>query len=1209
MFLPFNFIFNSCGENRLVFQQVGTPRNPLQAGTTSAEDAEAREAQEEGNRRSREEMRSAVERATVSPETRQRLREFLASDSTERHALVERFLEEKLSEEGFEREYNQLEQEDRSWKSIFGIQREIRKKIEDLQWKAESYVELLPRKKEVFEGLLKNVKSLNREDAVSDRSLRRELSRLAAPNEQGQAAVLSPDDARIIYEADPLSDAFELTMKKYKERIERAPSGGVAWRRILTLKREEKRTMVKYGKLYDELNKIVEDNVSKVKLLADRDYLLKVASKSVGLKIKEGTEIEYTPADAEIISTNRKSARISRIEFDTITRRDSKGKPIDKVNGMPYIHLNDPMLGKMTLARFKKWVDATDATEALHSVGDVEKVLELTQYGIKIKKGMVLSYPRRHRQKDGSLEAEYKSVSITDIKDGKIFFDGSVEYPPGVGSMEEYEMRSWLNFSEFAKWWTRYEVEKAVSLVELRDLLMTYNKIENKTWGLELKDNPPIFVEPGEELRYPDEYGATFQIKSVDADKVVLENGRSFSLPEFFNWVRNNHVQRVPEKEKGSEEAKKKQESLEYMMKESEAAAKEVEFKEEFGAKRFHESRQYANEIAAGSLLGKLKELWFTTQFLSVKDLFNMAKELSEFVKRKHSVRSKTRYGIVGARLPWVLGTEFERVRQAASNEEVGKYKEAMEKWGVEKIRSYLHKTTTKDVAKACILTLVAKGDMRWDDPEFWHALNMLTARYTLKGAQLYIPEPDKLPQNVSGEDLIGPAIDELWGKNQFAEWFQENTSHYNSTKNNFEYKFKQLENDPKGTGGPGGECIRLLNDWKHGKHVNAQEYEAMIDGAIKYGKMGAENKMFFIIAGVLARQGEDVGRAHGETLLHMDRIGELNSKYTNNFPMLDFFTQVYVKDMSQIDPKTGQFGKPRKFNREDYYGMMKKYFPDDYKAGEPKKQFSRFMWEVMMMEEEVRTRITKGIRNAENMDHDDAQLFIPPTTASEIDNLTTGPTGQKKYFTNSGYANAYPGFSHYVTSLNNSISEELDPDKKKTKILALKDALYSFVRFDAILDNRLLREDGDRRARLDDRHFQRATVVDTGCKLIVHQAQMRNLVIEIAREYGENLSWLYGKKNGLDDRGKQDQKIYERRIEELKDRINELIMSDNGEKAMRVITRAEARCGPEMKNDTNEHALRGLPESKRPPPEELARLREGAIEFTARGGALGTGH
>ena len=94
---------------------------------------------------------------------------------------------------------------------------------------------------------------------------------------------------------------------------------------------------------------------------------------------------------------------------------------------------------------------------------------------------------------------------------------------------------------------------------------------------------------------------------------------------------------------------------------------------------------------------------------------------------------------------------------------------------------------------------------------------------------------------------------------------------------------------------------------------------------------------------------------------------------------------------------------------------------------------------------------------------------------------------------------------------------------------------------------------------------------------------------MEVGREYGENWEWLYGARFGYDKDGKLKQKEYERKIQELKEKIEDLIESDGGEKALRVIRRAQSR------EDDSENGLRGIKASRRPTAEDLAKTAEEA--------------
>ena len=1124
----------------------------------------------------------------------------------------------------FRGEVKKLEEEDDSWSTIFTIQRSVRKKIQDLQYRTESYTEIVktPKGKTEFQALLKQVRKLNKDDDSVDRSLKRKLTELTT----GTGPVLTDAASKQIYEVRPFSDDLKTVMAKHKGAIEGPGATGKAnFRTLLALKKEESRIEFQMTRLCEELDAIINKNLSKVRLKTAKQKVLEDDSELIGITLKEGTEIEYNdPADPSMTGT-RKTAKIKRITFDEHNIRDKNGKMVDKSLGIPHIHMENG--ADLTLGRFKKWVDATDATEKINSVEEIERATGMAAYGIKLEEGMMLSYPRRHRATDASpVETTMMHVTVKEINGAtrRIRFDQPVLFNPGFPTGTDYDFRESLTFGEFVKWKHRYEVEKSVSLDEVRKLLIKHNELENKFYGIEAKDNLPIRLDKVEskfeELEYPDEVGSKYLIIDQDAESVTVDAFGKMSFSEFFYWVKNNHVRRVDKKKSSAvinsdKEKKLEKETVDTHEKDI------IKTKERAGEEQQERAIADAERRAAGSVIETMKDVWFTTTFLSMKDLWNMGKEVLEFMKRKHERRSKGRYSQVGSRLPWVLGTEFERVKQAAENEEAGKYKEAMEHWSIEKVKTTLHRTTSKDEAKACLQVLVHKGEVRWDDHEMWDTLNKLTARYTLRGAELFIPKPENMPQGKSGENMALKALDALYGEGTGNEWFMDNTSKYNSIKNNFEYEFKQLENDPKGTGGPAGELFNMLTAWREGEYVNPQKYEAMLDGAIKFGKMNAEQKMFYIIAGVITRQGDDPlnGRhnPHGETLLHIDRVAELNSKYCPQFPMLDYFTQEEVPDYSLIDPKTGKYGKMRKFNFSDYEKWAHMYFWKEYEKGKPGAQFSAFMWEKALLADSTRTRISKGIRNAEGMDHDDMHLYGPPLSLTEIDSLLAPQSGNKKYLTNEGYMNVYQGYNQYIVSLSYTIENATDDAERQKRMATLKDLINGFVIFDATLDGRRFKDKGSGVARLDNSHYEKGTVVDGACPLRVHQLQLQNLVVKIGRAYGQDWDqWLYKKKTGsmLDDKEKQKQQAYERKLDGLKTLIPELLEQDNGEKAMAVIKemRTKGELDTHKGGSIDVDALRGSPSSRRPPMGEyremLRKGREWELEHMRKGGH-GGGH
>lgn len=1193
-------LFKNLNLHRFVYQNRPVPAAGARTPDDDADEREQRQlAQQERaaqlmDSEQRRGMQTKIGTARADTGTKLRMREYLSSEDAAKQNLVERFLNNESNEQQLLKEMNEIDTLENSWQVIGSIQREIRHEIHELQWRVEGYAERLPHQRARFDAVLKDIKTLNRNDDVFDRGLKQELLALMKPaGRTGDQSVLDTAAVKAIYQLNPVDADFEKKMKVYQPIIEKRSGGRSAFKRIIERKKEEGIVEKNFKKLTDSANRIISENLDKVRRKADKQEIIDSASSVVGITLVEGTALQYDRIDPSAILTvsKKQNVTIQSVTVEEIPRFDNSGNTIGHLLGAPKITLSDGSC--FTLGRFKKWVDAVDATEVITSKEDVQRKIGFGVYGGTLECDTMLSYMNHKRTKEGKIIGTPTFVTVTNISNGVIYFNTPVQFAPGMEGVDDFEMRESLTYGEFVKWWARYEVCKAMSQQELRDTLYRYNQGQNADYGITADDNPPIDLEPGEELRYPDDSGTSFVIEKVDNGGIKLNNGRYLTFPEFFNWIKGNKIEKIPKAQIPREELEEMEKVKKSIVDKLGHEAAKLQLKEEGAEKRRETVLKARDEIQAQTPLKVMKRMWNTTTFLSLVDVWNVGKEIYEFVKRRHERRSKGRYAEALSKMPGLLGVEGERVKESAEHEEVNKYKEAMEHWGIPKIKKTMYESSDKDVTKACLLTLIHKGEMRWDDHFMWMTLNRLTSRFTLKGTMLYIPTPDKMPPGESGEDFCRFAIDALWGEGTAAEWYMDNTGKYNSHKKEFEWKFKQLENDPKGTGGPAAELQKMIELWLKGEYVSPHEFEAILDGAIKYGKMTAEQKIFYILMGIMAREGNGSDpnhphNPHGETLLHIDRLGELNSLYLNNFPLLDFFTQEYI-----YDPLATSANKKRKLNLGDYVEMMEDYFPDDFKKGKPGPGFNRFMWEVMLMSDSVRTRISKGLRNAENMDHDDAHLYIPPASSTEIDSLTLPATGNKKYFSTPGFMNAYPGFSQYIMSLTHSIEEDSNEEKKTTKITALAESLNSFIKYDLVMDSRYDKKNLQR-ARLDEHHFRSAPVVD-GATVGFHQSQMRNLVMEIAKEYGreKDFDFLYKEKTKsiLDKEEERKQNEYEAKVQNLPALVMGMITEDKGKKAMEVVKRAILR-GKEASN-----GLRGLPDSARPEREELIRIRHQSQE------------
>jgi hypothetical protein len=477
---------------------------------------------------------------------------------------------------------------------------------------------------------------------------------------------------------------------------------------------------------------------------------------------------------------------------------------------------------------------------------------------------------------------------------------------------------------------------------------------------------------------------------------------------------------------------------------------------------------------------GYLGELWRRTRFMGTDDFGGLFKSMYEYYERNWHRRSKEKYASVGEGLPW-FGTEMGRVKQQAETEEVNQFMEGMDDWGEWDIQETLQTTGSQDRVKACFSVLAKKGLIRWDDVKMWKTLNKLVP------SSIRIPIPptgdpyfkDKLTQK-TGFEYIEEAIDHLWGEGTYNEWYSGNNNVYDQKLKEYTEKGKHLEGDPKNTGSVNGELKILLERHKAGGYVDPHEYEGLLHFIIGAGKgSGLETKLYYIIQGVAARN-----PATGEAIMSLDRLGSINGVYLNQFPIMDYITR---KDVPRGDGTSGPWTK------YDYRKWCDKWdaAASHGQENEPNDAVRHHLWNYVLTDEKTIIRNNKGLRKAGDMDHDDAYAIIPLADEELIENICLSASGNTKFFTAEGYANAYPGFNHYFKTLSEK--------GETTKLLT---GVKSFVKFNSIMSKRWKKDDS-KYARIGGSFWNRPSVVDdrpTGW----HKTQMETLIKNIAALYND---------------------------------------------------------------------------------------------------------
>lgn len=473
---------------------------------------------------------------------------------------------------------------------------------------------------------------------------------------------------------------------------------------------------------------------------------------------------------------------------------------------------------------------------------------------------------------------------------------------------------------------------------------------------------------------------------------------------------------------------------------------------------------------------GFFKEMWATTRFLSISDLWEMGKAMYEYYERRFQRRQKGRYAEVSKHVPF-FAPEMKRVGQAAETEAMNQFKEAYEQFGVFEILDRMRQTHNRDELKAGFITLTSKGQMRWDDIGIWKSIN----RFVDPEVAIPIPGNGDPFTQISeddprtGLDYLKAAIDSMWGDGGYNDWYRQNKSTYLSNAKSQYETGKELENME---GGPEKKLAELLRRHKSGEFVDPQEYEGLILFIIEYGKANMQDKVYYICEGIAAEN------KNGKTILSFDRLGHINSEMLVRFPLLQYMTDGMKR-------QNGEVHKPTVDDYKRWVNWFDDGDPRNPAKNRPTAAVDKFLWDFALPSRSTRQRINKALRDGERIDHDDMYGYIPPATEQVVNDACKSTTGSKKFVTTEGYANVFPGFSQYMMTQG---------QKNNTKKLI--QSIKSYVRFESIMTGRWEKGDGGY-ARLDDDTLRKKPVVSETPPL-KYISECNNLVRRIATAYND---------------------------------------------------------------------------------------------------------
>ena len=453
------------------------------------------------------------------------------------------------------------------------------------------------------------------------------------------------------------------------------------------------------------------------------------------------------------------------------------------------------------------------------------------------------------------------------------------------------------------------------------------------------------------------------------------------------------------------------------------------------------EQRDLRNEQQTGR--GIASTLWHSFNLMSISDFVAIYKGIKEDLVRQFGRRQQGKIGEVGESLTsWIpkkvpyLGTlsaEFHRRYKQAEVDEVQKWQDALKDVDSYELQEKLHNPANKDQMKAILNLLSEKGRIDWTDDKFWMALNKLSV--------FSMPiEQCKRDENLR-EDWLRKLMTDIYeDKEHYRDWKNKNDGGVKSGKGNFTPEADRLSNmsGPSGLAGSLNKQLRMFVEAKRKGEpipddVHPHLYEEIIHYAMRNGKMGMEEKFYYLVQGI----------AHG--LLNADRLRTLagqEGEILNIFPFIDYF---YGRNnsMPEIIALADRLRETTNENSADYYkpGIRTTMWLELEVAREPR----------------VQERLRKGVdKKAGDMDHDDMHFFIPRLDSQAIKSMASPRGGGTQKMSTDGWRNAYTGYNGFFKSLG--ILSKLQDDKKENAKFSSEDVyntirgITGFIQMDGIL-------------------------------------------------------------------------------------------------------------------------------------------------------------
>lgn len=433
---------------------------------------------------------------------------------------------------------------------------------------------------------------------------------------------------------------------------------------------------------------------------------------------------------------------------------------------------------------------------------------------------------------------------------------------------------------------------------------------------------------------------------------------------------------------------------------------------------------------------------WKVT-WLAPHDIMRAVEIIQDWAKTRHDRNSSARVGKAGSEALKMLKhvnvfdlntlpNEFDRKVENSEQETVNKYKEIYgnkDAWQVEEIA---YNCRNQDELKACMYLLAEKGRIRWDRPQLWKQFNRFQKKV-------------QFTDNVRAEmrdigafyDKLREAIGAIYDYDTFNNWRNTNSSSYESEKEKHKAECDQWAEmaSADGTTGLSSMAADMLQKYTVAKakgedaKIDPTVYEKIIHYAMDNGKMGSEEKMYYLIQGIACG------------LLAPDRGSALNSAKINDYPVIDYFGsptkrggKPTLKDIQEVASNDGP--------------------PESFKPGP---MFLEWFHNEGMTRARVTQRIDKTLTQGNKLDHDDLTAFLPYMGEETAETMLKSFSDGFR-LPQTGVQNGTVSFLFYMDNMAENYDRMMAGAEVKPDV-ALQKFIGMFTRYDAILRGKMYRE------------------------------------------------------------------------------------------------------------------------------------------------------